>query len=81
MSRKAALALAAVLPLGGCLTLSDGTSQAVAVTSTPPGAECQVASGGVAYGAVTTPGTVRLARTSHNVEIACARAGYLAAAI
>jgi hypothetical protein len=78
--RHAALALA-VVPLAGCLTLSDGAHQSVAVTSSPPGASCQVASAGTVFGTVTTPATVTVARTSHDIDVSCARPGYMAAAV
>jgi hypothetical protein len=86
MTRPAILRLApvfalAALSLAGCLTLADGTRQAVAVTSSPPGASCQVAVAGTVFGTVTTPATVTVARTSNNIDVSCARPGYMAAAV
>lgn len=69
--RFAALTLACV-SLGACSTLTQGTSQQVAITT--PGADravCHLTGGDGVSATVTTPGTVRLPKSKKDINVAC----------
>lgn len=85
-SRAAALctrwsALSAVALLSAaCSTIVTGTSQTIAVSTTPAGAACTVDRNGERIGSVAeTPGTVRVSKSSRTLEVECREAGYLPA--
>lgn len=72
--------LASVLVLSGlttCATLVSGTSQRVSVETEPEGAACSVLQGGMPVGFVaSTPGVVRVDKSSSALEIRCTKPGY-----
>lgn len=75
MNRLAVLALVALLP--GCATVLKGTHDTVALDTVPAGANCTVDRVGDRLGEVAaTPGTVRLSKSRHDLQITCAREGY-----
>ena len=75
MNRFALLALVALLP--GCATILKGTHDTVALDTVPAGANCAVDRNGERVGEVTaTPGTVRLSKSRHDLQVTCARDGY-----
>ncbi len=55
------LALAAVLPLGACATVTRGTTNQVTMASEPPGAEARTSLG---HQCPTTPCTIEVPRSS-----------------
>lgn len=66
-----ALALAALVATSGCATITRGTTQEIAVDSTPQGARVET-TGGATY---TTPAAIKLQRNiSHNLLFE--KAGY-----
>jgi len=62
--------------LSGCATLVDGTSQSIAITTTPTdGAQCTlVSSQGTYY--VTTPGNVTVHKTKTDLNATCKKEGF-----
>ena len=58
--------------LSACSTITIGTTQAVAINT--PGvekAECELKSEGIGVKSVTTPATIVLDKSQHNVEVTC----------
>ena len=75
MHRFAALALIALLP--ACATIVEGTSDNVTLSTNPAGATCTIDRNGERVGAVaTTPGSVRVGKSRHDLTVACTREGY-----
>jgi hypothetical protein len=75
MNRLAVLALVGLLP--GCATILKGTQDTVALDTVPAGANCTVDRRGDRMGEVaTTPGTVTLSKSRHDLLVTCAREGY-----
>ena len=71
----AAVALLGVA-LSGCATIIEGSSQRIAVSTTPvSGARC-VLSNGEGKWAVITPGHVKVARSKHDMKVRCTKDGY-----
>src|SRR6516162_6027082 len=72
--------LAAVAALGvavsGCASIVEGTTQSVAITTSPQdGAKCTLTnSEGIWY--VTTPGNAQVHKTKNNLDVVCTRAGF-----
>jgi hypothetical protein len=72
--------LAAVAALGmavsGCASIVEGTTQSIAVTSSPvSGANCVLTSSEGTY-YVTTPGNVTVHKTKNDLAVVCKRDGY-----
>ena len=75
MHRFAALALIALLP--ACATIVEGTSDNVTLSTNPAGATCTIDRNGERVGAVsTTPGSVRIDKSRHDLLVACTKDGY-----
>lgn len=78
-----AVRFASFVLLGGlcsCATIVSGSSQRVAVDTSPEGADCRVSQGGVPVGEVQrTPGAVLVQRGAGMVQVSCAKPGYQAA--
>ena len=77
MKLMSMVALAAAgIALSGCASIVEGTSQSVAVTSTPvDGARCTLTnSQGTWY--VTTPGNANVHKTKTDLNVACTKDGY-----
>ena len=63
--------------LAACGTITQGTSQDIAVTSTPEGAHCDFTRKGQLIGAIDrTPGSVTVDKTKHDIMLTCALPGY-----
>ncbi len=68
---------AALLGLSGCSSIVQGTDQNIIVNTNPPGATCKLEREGAEIGAVlTTPGSVTVSKTKHDITITCEREGY-----
>jgi hypothetical protein len=75
--KRVTLSLALALSLAGCSSIMDGSTQEVAITTNPPGADCALIREGKAIARVNpTPGTVSIARTKHDISIECSKPGY-----
>jgi hypothetical protein len=78
MKKFTALALAALLP--ACATVVEGTSDTVTLSTNPAGATCTVDRNGERIGAVpATPGSLRLGKSRHDLNVTCTKDGYQAA--
>ena len=67
----------ALLALGGCATIADGTTQPVTITSNAPGATCEIAQNGeVIAPATPVPNTFELRRRDGNLLVTCQAPGY-----
>jgi hypothetical protein len=69
-----------VLLLSGCATIFEGTSQSVAISTEPAGADCTVDRAGSRIGQVNpTPGSIHVDKSKNDLTVSCKRAGYLTA--
>lgn len=70
MQKIGILVLAA--SVAGCATIVRGTSQSVSIdTPGHPGASCTLQSPGVGSRVVTTPASIELEKSKHNVQVTC----------
>ena len=75
MYRIAALTFTVLLP--ACATVVEGTSDNVTLSTNPAGATCTVDRNGERVGVVaTTPGSIRLHKSRHDLVVACTKRGY-----
>ena len=76
-----AAALSAVC-LSGCGTITQGTSQNITITSTPPGGHCELTRKGEHVATLDkTPGTVKVDKTKNDILLTCTREGYQEASL
>ena len=71
---KKFILLCSVLSLNGCASMFTGTTSTVNVTSSPSGADCDLAGHGV-----HTPGNVVLSKSGDDVMANCQKEGYQSA--
>jgi hypothetical protein len=78
MKIQAIAAMAAIgAALSGCGTITQGTSQDIAIISNPPGAQCNVTREGQTVATLLkTPGSVKVDKTKHDMMLTCNLAGY-----
>jgi len=68
---------AAAVLLSACSSIIEGTSQNIAVSTDPAGADCALVRQGNVIGRVNpTPGTVKIDKTKHDITVECALEGY-----
>jgi hypothetical protein len=73
----AAAAAGCAASLCACATITEGRHQTITVYSVPPGASCVLKRKGVEIGSIaSTPGTVSVDKTKHDVTILCDKPGY-----
>ena len=73
------LPLLALLLAPACSTITTGTTQAVTVTTDPPGATCQLQRDGQTIGVVNpTPGSLTIGKSTKDLVVNCTRVGHLA---
>lgn len=79
----AAVAVAGALggSLGGCASIMTGTTQRLAVNSTPSGANCQLTRDNKKIGSVVTPGQVEVSKSAYSILVDCNRSGVRGQAI
>lgn len=81
LARWSALSALALLS-SACSTIVTGTSQTIAVNTTPAGASCTIDRNGERIGDVPqTPGRVTISKSSKAVDVQCQEAGYLPATV
>ena len=70
-----ATSLGILLVLTGCATIVTGTDQEVAI-NTPghDGARCILTSEGIGEHIVTTPASIKLSRSKHDIQVNCTKA-------
>lgn len=72
-----AAAACAVILLSGCSSITQGTTQEIFINSVPAGASCVVDRNGVRLGEVaSTPSSVRVDKSKHDIIITCNKEGY-----
>lgn len=78
MKIKVLVALVAGACLSACASIvGGGSSQEVAVTTNPAGANCIFMRNGERIGQISnTPGSLLVKRRKHDIEITCDKAGY-----
>jgi hypothetical protein len=63
--------------LAGCSTIIEGTSQKIAITTSPPGSHCSLRRDGETIATLfQTPGEVTVDKTKDDILLNCAAAGY-----
>jgi hypothetical protein len=72
----AALTLGTTVLLGGCATVTTGTTQSITIDSDPQAAECTLTREGTALGMVTTPSPLTIKRHAATVHVVCRKPGY-----
>jgi uncharacterized protein YceK len=76
MRRTWVVLLAAAL-LSGCASIMEGSTQQIAVDTTPSGAKCTFNRDGQTIATVdVTPGTVTIQKTRHDINVVCELNGY-----
>jgi len=85
MTTRNLAALAALVcasALSGCGTITQGTSQDIAITSTPPGAHCELTRKGEHVASLDkTPGSVKVDKTKNDILLSCSLTGYQDASV
>ena len=75
--RNFVLGLAAIGLLGGCASVTGGTSQTIYVNTTPADASCDFLREGQTIGSIpSTPGQVVVRRLKLDITINCSKEGY-----
>lgn len=64
----------ALLALGGCATIENGTRQDIAVDTSPQGGSCKVSRAGRQVATVGAPGIVNVSRGKEALTFACSQA-------
>jgi len=78
----AAAVFVAASSLAGCGTITQGTSQNITVTSTPPGGHCDLTRKGEHVATLdATPGSVKVDKTKNDILMTCTLAGYQPATV
>ncbi|MGE0095695.1 MAG: hypothetical protein AB7M05_16815 [Alphaproteobacteria bacterium] len=62
--------------MSACASIIDGSTQQIAIESTPPGAQCDFSRQGTVIGQTMTPGGVVVQKTKHNIQVSCQKEGY-----
>jgi hypothetical protein len=63
--------------MSGCATIVKGHSQPISVSTTPPGAACQVDRDGETIGTVNpTPGSITVKKSRKEIAVSCTKEGY-----
>lgn len=66
-----------VVMLGGCASITGGTSQNISVITSPSGATCDFVRQGQSIGSIAaTPGSLHVRRSKHDILINCSKDGY-----
>lgn len=74
---KSVILAACATHFAACSTIIEGTSQKIAVSSTPVGASCDMIREGRSVANIAkTPSTVTVDKSKHDIEMKCSLAGY-----
>ncbi len=77
MLHKMTIGLMTAFCLSGCATVIEGTTQEITVITDPPGASCSLTRRGELLGTIApTPGTLKIDKTKHDIQINCQKDGY-----
>jgi len=65
------------LCMGGCASVTKGTTQKLTINTSPQGATCVLKRDGATIARVApTPGTVEISKSQHDIEVDCNKPGY-----
>lgn len=78
---KSYIAVTALALLSGCASIASGTTQEIAVTSSPTGATCDVSRQGMTLQQITTPASPMIKKSKYDLSIQCSKSGYQNAAV
>ncbi len=71
------LGIVGSLVLAGCASMTGGTSQNITVITSPSEATCDFVRQGQSIGSIaSTPGTLHVRRSKHDILISCTKEGY-----
>jgi len=74
---KHLLPLLALLALPACASVMEGSTQEIAINTTPEGANCAITRNGQNIGRINpTPGAVVIEKTKYDIIITCTKTGY-----
>jgi hypothetical protein len=76
MRNRVLLTVVIATGLSGCASVIDGTSQSMSVATNPEGAECRLMRNGELLARITTPQTVNIKKTKHDINIECEMEGF-----
>lgn len=69
---KALIAIAAVLPISACASMTTGTSQSVSISTTPKsGASCEARNEKGAWALPSTPGSITVSKSASDLTATC----------
>ncbi|HYC02784.1 MAG TPA: hypothetical protein VED40_05790 [Azospirillaceae bacterium] len=69
--------LASAMAVSACSTIVEGTSQDIVVNTNPAGAACDLVREAKSIGRVeSTPGTVKVQKTKHDITVVCTKDGF-----
>ena len=70
-------AILAAFMFAGCSSITQGTTQNITVNTNPTQATCTLERKGIKIGTVhSTPGTVNVSKTKHDITVTCDKPGY-----
>ncbi|MGD9535551.1 MAG: hypothetical protein AB7P52_03965 [Alphaproteobacteria bacterium] len=73
----ASAAMLGGLALSACATVMEGSSQSIAIATTPSGATCHVERESEQLGAVAgTPGSLHIEKSKNDITVTCAKPGF-----
>ena len=73
-----AMMFALVASMTGCATVLSGVDQEIAVTTNPPGAECDLIRAGERIASVpSTPASALVRKTKDDITLICKKDGYI----
>jgi hypothetical protein len=77
LSFRQLLCSASVVLLAGCASITKGTTQSISLdTPGAPGASCTLSSEGIGSKTVSTPATLMLDKSQHNIAVTCKKECY-----
>ena len=77
MFTRLVFAAAAAVAVSGCATIIEGSSQAIAIDTTPPGASCSVEREGQQISSIaSTPGSAHVDKSKNDITVTCNKPGY-----
>jgi hypothetical protein len=75
--RMAAILAGLSVCVAGCGTITQGTTQSIKITTTPPGATCEFTRKGQHLATLdSTPGSVEVDKTKNEITLTCKKDGY-----
>jgi len=78
----ASAAALVVISVSGCGTITQGTTQDIAITSSPAGSRCNLNRDGENIATLySTPGRVHVDKTKYDMVLTCAKPGYQTASV